>query len=86
MTMLVCVRKHAAESSDADSVAGKVLQFRPGGNMTKTRLVIFAAGLVTGAGVLALYAPKSGRETRRWFGKTGTKVRKSAEHLLHRVA
>ena len=57
--------------------------------MLEKRFSYFVIGLATGAGVLALFAPKSGRETRRsiagqvyrgkkLLAKSGTKVRRSA--------
>ena len=52
--------------------------------MNGNRFTIFVAGLGLGASALLLLAPKSGRETRRWIGKTGNRARKSAVHLLHR--
>ena len=52
--------------------------------MNGNRFSFFIAGLGLGAGALLLLAPKSGRETRRWIGRTGHRARKSAVHLLHR--
>jgi gas vesicle protein len=63
--------------------------------MLEKRLSYFVIGLATGAGVLALFAPKSGRETRRsiagqvnrgkkLLAKGRTKVRRSATHLVGR--
>jgi gas vesicle protein len=63
--------------------------------MLEKRLPYFLIGLAAGAGVLALFAPKSGRETRRLItgqvhrgkellAKSGTKVRRSAADLLSR--
>lgn len=63
--------------------------------MLEKRLSYFVIGLATGAGVLALFAPKSGRETRRsiagqvhrgkkLLAKSSTKVRRSATHLVDR--
>jgi gas vesicle protein len=63
--------------------------------MLQKRLSFFLIGLATGAGVLALVAPKSGRDTRRLIAgqvhrgkkllaKSRTKVRHSATHLVGR--
>jgi len=63
--------------------------------MLEKRLPYFLIGLATGAGVLALVAPKSGRETRRLItgqvnrgkkllAKSRTRVRHSATHLIGR--
>ena len=63
--------------------------------MLEKRFSYFLIGLATGAGALALFAPKSGRETRRliagrvyrgkkMLAKSGTKVRRSAADLLSR--
>jgi gas vesicle protein len=63
--------------------------------MLEKRLSYFLIGLATGAGVLALVAPKSGRDTRRLIAnkvyrgkkllaKGQTKVRRSATHLVGR--
>ena len=63
--------------------------------MLEKRFSYFLIGLATGAGALALFAPKSGRETRRliagrvYRGKKllargGTMVRDSATGLLNR--
>jgi gas vesicle protein len=63
--------------------------------MLEKRFSYFLIGLATGAGVLALVAPKSGRETRRsianqvhrgkkLLAKSRTKVRRSATHLVDR--
>ena len=63
--------------------------------MLEKRFSYFLIGLATGAGALALFAPKSGRETRRLIAgevhrgkkllaKTRTKVRRSATDLISR--
>lgn len=39
----------------------------------------FLAGVVTGAAVALLYAPQSGRETRRYIGKTALDSREAME-------
>ena len=63
--------------------------------MLEKRFSYFLIGLATGAGALALFAPKSGRETRRliagrvYRGKkllamSGTRVRRSATDLISR--
>ena len=63
--------------------------------MLEKRFSYFLIGLATGAGVLALVAPKSGRDTRRLIAgrvyrgkkllaKSGTKVRRSATDLIRR--
>ena len=63
--------------------------------MLEKRFSYFLIGLATGAGALALFAPKSGRETRRLIvgqvdrgkellAKGGTMVRDSAADLLSR--
>jgi gas vesicle protein len=63
--------------------------------MLEKRFSYFLIGLAAGAGALALFAPKSGRETRRLIAgrvyrgkkllaRSGTKVRHSATDLLTR--
>ena len=52
--------------------------------MTRNRFTFFAIGLGTGAAILTLLAPRSGKETRRWIGRTGARARDSAAHLLNR--
>ena len=63
--------------------------------MLEKRLSYFLIGLATGAGVLALFAPKSGRETRGLIAgqfergkgllaRSGARVRDSATELLDR--
>jgi len=60
------------------------------------RLSYFLIGLATGAGALALFAPKSGRDTRRFIAgrvyrgkkllaRGGNKVRHSAKGSIKRV-
>jgi gas vesicle protein len=64
--------------------------------MLERRFPYFLIGLATGAGVLALVAPKSGRDTRRLIAnrvyrgkkllaKGQTKVRRSATESIKRV-
>jgi gas vesicle protein len=63
--------------------------------MLEKRLPYFLIGLAAGAGALAIFAPKSGRDTRRLIAnrvyrgkkllaKSGTKVRRSATDLISR--
>ena len=48
------------------------------------RFAFFAFGIGLGAGVSLLYAPKTGKDTRRWLNKTGYKARKSANTWIDR--
>jgi len=52
--------------------------------MAGNRFTIFLAGIGVGAAALLLLAPKSGKETRRWLGKTSNRARKSANHWVDR--
>jgi gas vesicle protein len=54
--------------------------------MLEKRFSYFLIGLATGAGALALFAPKSGRVYRgkKMLAKSGTKVRRSATDLISR--
>ena len=54
--------------------------------MLEKRFSYFLIGLATGAGALALFAPKSGRVYRgkKMLAKSGTKVRRSATDLINR--
>ena len=45
---------------------------------------IFLSGMGVGAVALLLLAPKSGKETRRWLGKTSNRARKSANQWMDR--
>jgi len=52
--------------------------------MAGNRFTFFLAGIGVGATALLLLAPKSGKETRRWLGKTSSRARKSANHWVDR--
>lgn len=45
-------------------------------------LVAFMAGVVIGAGVALLYAPQTGKETRRMLAKKADELKNEAEEIM----
>jgi hypothetical protein len=62
---------------------------RTAGEKIVTAIAVFGAGLVVGAGLGLLFAPKSGRELRgdigSGVGKVGEKARELGERVKHAV-
>ena len=48
-------------------------------------LVAFMAGIVVGAGVALLYAPQSGKETRKMLAKKAGEFKDDAEEIMDDV-
>jgi gas vesicle protein len=48
-------------------------------------LVAFMAGMVVGAGVALLYAPQTGKETRRMLAKKAEELKDEAEEIVDDV-
>ncbi len=48
-------------------------------------LVAFMAGIVVGAGVALLYAPQSGKETRKLLAKKADELKEEAEGIVDDV-
>jgi gas vesicle protein len=48
-------------------------------------LVAFMAGMVVGAGVALLYAPQTGKETRRMLAKKADELKDEAEEIVEDV-
>ena len=55
------------------------------GNNVGGILVAFMAGMVVGAGVALLYAPQTGKETRRMLAKKADELKDEAEEIVEDV-
>jgi gas vesicle protein len=55
------------------------------GNNVGGILVAFMAGMVVGAGFALLYAPQSGKETRRMLAKKADELKDEAEEIVDDV-
>ncbi len=56
-----------------------------GSNNVGGVLVAFMAGIVVGAGVALLYAPQSGKETRKMLAKKANEFKDEAEEIVDDV-